>query len=536
MKSLFVIIVLLVVLGGGYLLLNRNNTSTANAAAAPVSEKVVRRTVEKIVSANGKVASNRDIDIKCQASGTIKTLPYTDVSREVKPGEVLCQLDPIDMQRQLDTATAVVAADKSRIAEAEINRQIAIMNLDTSRARYEAALANAIVQANDARAKAKRTKELFDHKDDKGNPLPLASKEELDTAESTVTKADTAVKSAKVDIDELEQQKKQIDTKDQQITQMKASLAQDQARLETAQRNVDYCTVSAPTADNPADPPRWFISSLLTNIAPGYLVQSGTSGFSAGTTIMTLSDLSHVYLLASVDESDIGLIADPARGGEPQKVRITTDSFQGIPFEGRVVRVATKGVNSSNVVTFEVKIEVTSDNRTLLRPEMTGTAKIVCADRKDVLAIPAAAFTPPSRNAAPAAAGADSEKLVSASAPAPRDPAASAPASGPATGRGRGTGRGNRSGAASALTPVAKLFQPTSGTVSVVKDDKPVDREVVVGLLGTDPDDPMTGDVYEVISGLNQDESVLLKNTGSDSKWKSGEQGRGRGMTMPRGR
>ncbi len=37
---------------------------------------------------------------------------------------------------------------------------------------------------------------------------------------------------------------------------------------------------------------------------------------------------------------------------------ITVDAFPGKNFHGKVVRIATRGINISNVVTFEVKIEV----------------------------------------------------------------------------------------------------------------------------------------------------------------------------------
>jgi hypothetical protein len=227
---------------------------------------------------------------------------------------------------------------------------------------------------------------------------------------------------------------------------------------------------------------------------------------------MTLSDLSHVFVLASVDESDIGNVTDPARGGEPQKVRVTADAFPGQVFEGQVVRVATKGVNSSNVVTFEVKIEITSDNRVYLRPEMTGTANIVCAARSDSLAIPAAAF---SRVVKDAPAG---EKLVPTA--ARPDPTVAGPATGASTASAPATRRGGR-GAARPAGPQT-LGTPQSGTVSVLKDDGTTDvRPVTVGLMGTDPADPMSGDLYEIINGLNEGESVLLNKNGTDSKWKN---------------
>ena len=102
---------------------------------------------------------------------------------------------------------------------------------------------------------------------------------------------------------------------------------------------------------------------------------------------MTLSDLSHVFVTATVDESDIGGV----RVG--QAARITAASFPARTFAGSVTRIATKGVNSSNVVTFEVKVEVLDEHKDLLRPEMTGNVTIIQDERRNVLTLPPAAIT-----------------------------------------------------------------------------------------------------------------------------------------------
>ena len=100
---------------------------------------------------------------------------------------------------------------------------------------------------------------------------------------------------------------------------------------------------------------------------------------------MTISDLSRVFITATVDESDIGEV----RVG--QAARITVASFPDRVFGGEVVRIATKGVNVSNVVTFEVKVEVLDEHKDLLRPEMTGSVTIVHAEKVGVLVLPTTA-------------------------------------------------------------------------------------------------------------------------------------------------
>ncbi len=57
-----------------------------------------------------------------------------------------------------------------------------------------------------------------------------------------------------------------------------------------------------------------------------------------------------------------------------------------------MVRIAPKGLEESNVVTFEVKIEVNGPNSQLLKPAMTTNVEIVTAHREYGLKIPADAL------------------------------------------------------------------------------------------------------------------------------------------------
>jgi len=118
----------------------------------------------------------------------------------------------------------------------------------------------------------------------------------------------------------------------------------------------------------------------------GQIISSPMSNVGGGTPLLTLSDLSRVFVLASVHESDIGKII------VGQDASITVEAFAGTQFAGKVERIAAKGVNVSNVVTFEVKIEVLSENKGLLKPEMTATVDVVSARKDDVLLAPSAAI------------------------------------------------------------------------------------------------------------------------------------------------
>lgn len=119
----------------------------------------------------------------------------------------------------------------------------------------------------------------------------------------------------------------------------------------------------------------------------GQIISSGISNVSGGTTLLSVADLSRVYVVASVDESDIGKVA------VGQKVEVTADAFPGVRFPGSVVRIYAKGERVSNVVIFDVKIEVGGPDKGRLKPEMTAAVTIVASERKDVLTTPLDAVT-----------------------------------------------------------------------------------------------------------------------------------------------
>src|SRR6185369_13545868 len=79
---------------------------------------------------------------------------------------------------------------------------------------------------------------------------------------------------------------------------------------------------------------------------------SALTNVGGGTTIMTVSDVSRIFIIASVDEAEIGKV----KVGQP--VNITADAFPNRRFYGVVTRIDEKGVNVSNVVTYGVDIEV----------------------------------------------------------------------------------------------------------------------------------------------------------------------------------
>ncbi len=359
------VLVLLVLIGWGV----HHHFAAMADAMTPVEIATVTRTdVEKSVESAGKVMSAQDVDIKCRASGPVKELPV-DISQKVKTGDLLCKLDPADEELAVRVAEQTVAQSTAKLEQAKLAYDQAKLNLETTRDKVEASLASAKVKADNLQSKADRQKQLKDQK--------LGSEEDFETAQTDAAVARADAEAAQVAVNELKQQDLQLQAKKFDVATAEAQLLSDNINLDTQRHQLEYCTVLSPIDGT--------VSSITANLNVGSMIQSGTGGFSGGTTIMTLSDLSHMYVMATVDQSDYGGI----ELGQPARVQV--DSFPNRSFVGKVVRKATTGVNTSNVVTFEVKVEVTDKDKNLLQPQMTGTVTIIENQRKNVLVLPTAA-------------------------------------------------------------------------------------------------------------------------------------------------
>jgi RND family efflux transporter MFP subunit len=361
-KTWIVVPLVALACAGGYWYWSSRAKAAAPKAATPTA-KIERGAVRQSVSSTGKVVSNLDVEIKCKASGTVVKLPF-DISQAVKKGDLLLELDPRDEQQRVRQAEATVRASQARLINARESLALADEKLKTDRQRAESALTAAQARAQDARAKAERTRELQGKK--------LASLEEAETAQTAAAQAAAEAENAATGIEELKNQARTLEQARQQIRIAEAQVDTDQVDLDLARQRLSETRVVSP------------IDGVVTQrtVQIGQIISSGISNVGGGTTALVISDLSRVFVLAAVDESDIGQVLPG------QRVTVTVDAYRGREFAGEVARISPRGVNVSNVVTFEVKLEVTARNKDLLRPEMTANVDILIDERADALLCP----------------------------------------------------------------------------------------------------------------------------------------------------
>ncbi|MGE5351715.1 MAG: efflux RND transporter periplasmic adaptor subunit [Acidobacteriota bacterium] len=178
---------------------------------------------------------------------------------------------------------------------------------------------------------------------------------------------------------ELEQSKSNFLSAQSDFDSQKSSVAQFQAALKEAQENLYKTTIYSPMNGT--------ISQL--NVELGERVLG--SGFSQGTNIMTVADLSLMEATVEVDENDVVLVSL----GDTAKIQI--DAFGNKEFKGVVSQIGNSAKTTAQgtqqeVVNFEIKIRL-ADTDNSIRPGMSCNADIETETKNNVLSVPIQSVT-----------------------------------------------------------------------------------------------------------------------------------------------
>jgi HlyD family secretion protein len=186
------------------------------------------------------------------------------------------------------------------------------------------------------------------------------SQADLDHAIRTLDRATGLYREQALTTSELESSQYQHDL-------AAASFEQAQVALDRARQNLAYTEIRAP------------IDGVVIERAVE-VGQTVAASMSAPTLFVLAGDLREMEILASVDESDIGMIH------EGQEVRFTVQGYPGEYFQGEVSQVRLQSDVVENVVTYGVVIAADNTDGRLL-PGMTATVEFIVARAEDVLRV-----------------------------------------------------------------------------------------------------------------------------------------------------
>ena len=199
-------------------------------------------------------------------------------------------------------------------------------------------------------------------------------KREVSEAESTMKKAES-----NLDLVELNYKRTSELFKNNYI----AKVELDQAETELKNSKEEYNIAKLQYERAKINLSYAFIESPVSGVVISREVDIGqtvASSFSAPTLFKIAEDLTKMQIETSVSEADIGSIK------EGQKVEFTVDSFPTKIFEGVVKQIRLNPATESNVVVYNVIIEIKNETKELL-PGMTAYVNIPIGEVKNVMKI-----------------------------------------------------------------------------------------------------------------------------------------------------
>jgi len=310
--------------GGGFAAFRRPSTVLDPSKLGSIEKGDVARSVV----ATGKVQPLSKVDVKSKASGIVKKL-YVHYGDQVTTGQLLAELDKEQLVASVAEARANLLA-----AEAAYERN-----------RIEA----------------------------EGPDLPFLR--------SALERARKLSSDGLISPSLLDDALKAYEMGKNRQTAAKSHAAVSKAEVEKARAMLDRVLTDLKNATivSPMDG-----LVLSRDVEVGDAVSSILVMGSQATLIMTLGDVSDVYVLGKVDEADIGKVF------LDQPARIVVESFRDKKFDGKVTKISPLGKEKDNVTTFEVRVSIGNPTGEL-KANMSANAEIILEEKKGVLLLPESA-------------------------------------------------------------------------------------------------------------------------------------------------
>ena len=351
-----------------------------------------REPAHTIVVSGNLELTQVDISFKIPGKLVERTVDEGD---PVEKGAIVARLDRVQalQQRARDNAAVLAARSQFRQGETSVEFQratsehdVALRNAELRQAQAKlaallngsrpqeidesrAGAADATTQYNQAKGDWERAQTLYKNDDistqqydqyrarfnstaallkQAEQRLSLAvegpRKEDIEAARADVARAQAAVQLAETERLELKR-------REEELQASRAEIARSQAQLGIANSQLDD-TIAASPIDGVV---------LVKSAEPGEVL-------AAGTPVVTIGDVEHPWLRAYIGEQDLGRVK------LGQKVKLTTDSFPGKVYWGRVSFIASEAEFTPKQIqtkeervklVYRIKIDVDNPNREL---------------------------------------------------------------------------------------------------------------------------------------------------------------------------
>ena len=402
----------LIVIAGLVYYYGYGGSSKSESAAAKRAgyERVSEGTFELLVSCSGVISALSSVDVKSRVGGNVEYLKLMEGDK-VKKGDRVAQIDRRNVDLKLKQSEADLNSTKISLERARISYEIdknsnynemqkAMSNIELSRANLQLLkkgsrpeeISQGTAQLDLARANFENSRKNFDRNKELF-AKNLISQSSLDAARASLDVNEAQVRTAQEKLSLLKQGfqseeiqkamsqyevsvfavndiKIKIDSlrlREEEIKSLETAVKKAQITYQDVVEQVNDTTVNAP------------IDGVITQkwVDEGGIITSGISSVTSGTNIVTISDMTEVWIKANVDETDIHKLVNNL------EARVRLDAFPKRTFKASLLSIGPRVYLKDNVPVVDVTLKLL-EGTSEVKVGMTADADIIVHSKPDV--------------------------------------------------------------------------------------------------------------------------------------------------------
>ncbi|MCE9634523.1 MAG: efflux RND transporter periplasmic adaptor subunit [Planctomycetes bacterium] len=399
------------------------------SARAPITDaatfQVTKRDVRVTVTEKGTLKTANQVLVRPKIPGQAKILSLVDEGTQVAAGDVVCELDRTEIQREVQDLDNKVIALRGEVtaAEAELSIQLSENLSDVrdaalkhhfaqvelerwEKGEREQEMSKREIRVTEAQSELARAKDRFLQMPDLLKE-GFVTKEQVEEERIRMVKAENELHLGVLDRDtyktytepkdrdqrqadvrnaeqEVERAKQRAVAREGQrrsaVDRQKSELSNTEGRLKESRTTLENMTIRAPSAGI-------VLYGDARNPWDERQIKVGETVY-AGQPFLTLPDLKDMLVVVAIHEADI------ARVKPGQKAYVNVESAREVQLEGKVARIAAVAAQqnmrwSDGVKRFNVEVAIEGDLANVkLKPGLSGKVEILLDELKGVLAVP----------------------------------------------------------------------------------------------------------------------------------------------------
>ncbi len=325
------------------------------------------------VTATGKVEAARILEIKSKASGRLMAINVVE-GQMVQEGMLMAKLDPVDERRNVEAREAALHRAQSALEKAKIALEDRELELPLSTREARLRLEDSEARLKEAEFRYNKVKGFSED----GNAGDI----ELVSAQAAFQVAKATRDLAKVQVERAEKNERLLlKSSREDVVSAQGTVDEAQKALDEAKERLSDTEIIAP-----ADA---MVYSIIRK--EGELIQSGTTSMTGGSPILYLADTSSMFVMAQVDEADIGSIREiaPEHATPGKTQRLSDEEYRRLGNE-IISQAAERAEEKQSDSDADESDEKNADVNVKARPAAaSGGAKVVLASMNDGSSSPA---------------------------------------------------------------------------------------------------------------------------------------------------